>query len=82
MFAIDKYVLDEALRDSKNRGCEVCEYYPDINGCLELRYLSGEGNYVMLHRQLIHGVILLDDKIIMLMSQEKNRGFKSKSKRL
>ena len=75
-FAIDKYVLDEALGDSKSKGIDVCEYYPDLGGVLELRYLNGEGRYETLHKQPIRGAMLLEDKIVLLMSQSHKRGIK------
>ena len=75
-FAVDRFVLDEALLDSRSKGIDVCEYYPDLGGVLELRFLSGEGRYQTLHKQPIRGAMLLDDKIVLLLSQSHKRGIK------
>lgn len=72
-FARDKYVLDDALKDSKEKGIEICEYYPDLGGRFELRYTTDNGNYVTIHRQSIRGAMLLDDKIVLLLSHAKKR---------
>ena len=72
-FARDQFVLDEALKESKSKGIDVCEYYPDLGGRLELRYTDDDGNYVSFYKQSMRGAVLLDDKIIILMSRGNKR---------
>lgn len=69
-FAKDKDVLTEALLDSKKRGSEVCEYFPDLTGKFELRHPVDleEEIQIPFEEQGIRGAMVLDDKIIVLMS--------------
>ena len=69
-FAKDKDVLTEALMDSKKRGNDVCEYFPDLSGKFELRHpLDPEdGTYAAFEEQGIRGAMILEDKIVVLMS--------------
>lgn len=69
-FAKDKDVLREALLDSKRQGFDVCEYYPDLAGKFELHYPvdEEEAQYVAFEEQGIRGAMMLEDKIIVLMS--------------
>lgn len=72
-FARDKYVLDDALRESRDKGIDVCEYYPDLGGRLELRYTDDDGHYVTFYKQSIRGAMILEDKIIILMGRGNKR---------
>ncbi len=69
-FAREEGILREALRDSKEKGIDECNYYPGIHGRFELRYPS-ESKPVPFIRQAIKGAITLEDKIILLMSNSK-----------
>lgn len=72
-FARDQQVLDDALKESKSKGIDVCEYYPDLGGRLELRYTDDDGNYIAFYKQSMRGAILLEDKIVILMSRGNRR---------
>ena len=71
-FAADIGVLQDGLKDSREKGVDSCEYYPDMKGTFELRYpLEGEDDenpdWFVLEEQGIRGVVLLEDKLVMLM---------------
>ena len=74
-FAQDENSLRDALRKSKEKGIDECNYYPGIHGKFELRYQvdyeSGEKEPFI--RQALKGAITLDDKIVLLMSDAKKK---------
>lgn len=72
-FAVDNNVLTAALKDSKKKGVEACEYFPDLRGCLELRNTVDDGSLVTFYRQTICGAMVLEDKIVLLMSYKNKR---------
>lgn len=69
-FAQTPEVLEDALKESKAKGIDTCDYYPEIRGVLELRYLCPD-NFKMItfDSQLIRGVEVLDDKIVLNLKQ-------------
>ena len=75
-FAKDRDVLTDAIQDSKRKGIDVCQYFPDLGGRFELRYPVGEDQLVMLDRQGIRGAMVLEDKIIVLMSNSREENVK------
>jgi len=81
-FARDRDVLTDAIQDSKRKEIDVCEYYPALGGRFELRYPTDEDSFVPLERQAIRGAMVLEDKIIVLMSNsnEKNVDFREAMK--
>ena len=75
-FAREKYVLEDALKDSTAKGVDTCTYYPNLSGRLEFRYPVSEEEFAPFERQAIRGAMLLEDKIILLMSNSKEMNIK------
>ena len=75
-FAREQSVLRDALLDSKSKGIDICEYYPNLRGTFELKYPIDEEKLELLDKQGIRGTIVLDDKIILLMSNSHEMNIK------
>lgn len=75
-FAREDYILRDALRDSKDKDIDTCEYYPDLGGRFELRHPLDEETFIPFMRQGIRGAVLLDDKIVLLMSNSQEMNLK------
>ena len=71
-FAREKYVLEDALKDSIDKGVHTCEFYPALLGSLDLGYISNSSKKCEIDGRLFKGLIKLDDKIIFLINQFDN----------
>ena len=73
-FAKDEEVVKEAIQDSVEKGIQTCDYYPNLKGTFELKYKAtgdkpGIGDRIIpFHTNGIRGSIVLNDKIILLIS--------------
>lgn len=68
-FAREEYVLRDALNDSIEQGNTTCDYYPLLQGFIDLNYC--ENSLPMNHSidgRKILGVITLEDKMILLIN--------------
>lgn len=74
-FAREKYVLDDAIADSIEKGSKKeCEFYPFLPANLNLGYLTNsKSDNFSVEGRLFRGVIKLEDKIILLVSQNDPR---------
>ena len=70
-FAQDKNVLEKALKDSLCKNNNICKYYPLIKSELKFGYLSKYFKYINLTNLYFRGLIKLDDKIIMIINNNK-----------
>lgn len=77
IFARDGSVLKESLRNSKNKGIDVCRYNPVMRGKFSLKYpgrffideeLGEIENIHVLEKLHIRGMVETDDKIILLLN--------------
>ena len=68
-FAREEYVLRDALNDSIEQGNTTCDYYPLLQGFLNLNYSTNSipFNYNVDGRKIL-GVIALEDKMILLIN--------------
>lgn len=68
-FAREEYVLRDALNDSIEQGNTTCDYYPLLQGFLNLNYSANSipFNYNVDGRKIL-GVIALEDKMILLIN--------------
>lgn len=68
-FAREEYVLRDALNDSIEQGNITCDYYPLLQGFLNLNYSANSipFNYNVDGRKIL-GVIALEDKMILLIN--------------
>lgn len=64
-FAKEGYVLKDALNESLELGIDTCEYFPNIRGGLVLGFPSD----IRIANLPIHGVIVLEDKIVLILDQ-------------
>lgn len=72
-FAREKYVLEDALRDSKENGFNKCNYYPNVTGRLSMEYLTLTLDKEKVDGRDFKGLIELDDKLILLVNQNDKR---------
>ena len=71
-FAREKYVLKDAINDSKSRGINSCEFYPLVTGSLELGYISNTDNPYSVDGRLFNGLVKFDDKLVFIINQPDN----------
>lgn len=81
-FAREEYVLQDALKDSVDKGIEDCEYYPLLSGSLELGYITNSNKKINVDGRLFKGLIKLGDKIILLINQHNNVDEKGQTRNL
>ena len=73
-FAKDEDVVKDALQDSIEKGNHACEYYPSLKGSFTLQYIAMGDKPGMVDRMIpfhtngIRGSLVLEDKIILLIS--------------
>ena len=72
-FAREVDVLDSALKDSRKKGIDTCDYYPEVKGRFELRYVVDEDSVDELDSQKIRGVVVLDDKLVLMINNGENK---------
>ena len=70
--ARDKDVLNEFIEDSvKNENSHRGVYYPKLKGSIELSYeTTNKGKIVPVEGRIIDGVIVMEDKVILLLRIE------------
>lgn len=71
-FAREAYVLEDAIKDSVEKGEQSCTYYPIIKGDLKLNYINNNFAPEQVDGRLFRGLISFEDKIILLVSQKEN----------
>jgi len=73
----DADVLEEALKDVLKSECVgVVDYYPNLEGKLELDYVANDDLGVSnLNCRLFKGLVQLEDRIIMMVYQENKKNF-------
>ena len=72
-FAREKYVLDDALKDSKENGFNKCVYYPNVTGNLSMEYLTSTFDTEKVDGRDFKGLLELEDKLILLVNQNDKR---------
>lgn len=72
-FAREKYVLEDALVDSKSKGHTTCDYYPKVNGILQVGYRTESAEFVEVEGRKLQGLIEFPDKIVALIHQKDKR---------
>ena len=73
-FAREEYVIKDALNDSKIKGINYLEYYPNVIGNINLGYITNSNNSnISIDGRSIKGLIKLEDKIVLIINQENNK---------
>jgi len=72
-FAREKYVLVDALNDSKEKGYHSSIYHPNVASSLQLTYLTPQDEVEALDGRNFMGAIELPDKLVLLISQNDQR---------
>lgn len=72
-FARERYVLEDAIQDSLDRGNDTCTYYPLVKGNFEVSCFTKRGEKAPIDGRDIEGVIELEDKIVLLIQQGEAR---------
>ena len=67
-FAREKYVLEDALKDSLEKGIASCRYYPTLTGNMDFSYFISRTRMKSFDSQHIKGVIEFEDKIVLFIS--------------
>lgn len=75
-FAREKYVLEDAIEDSKIQGNDTCTYYPKVKGLLQLGYLTETDEFIEVEGRKLHGLIEFPDKIVAVINQRNKRNMK------
>jgi hypothetical protein len=75
--ARENYVVEDALHDSISKGSKLeCEYYPNLDGSLNLSYLTNSNEMINIDGRIFKGLIYLEDKLILLVNQNDKRNVK------
>ena len=61
-------VLDDALKDSKEKGLEEITYYPNVVGSMQIDYKNTDLCPVKIDGREFQGFVVLADKIIMIVN--------------
>lgn len=69
----EKYVLEDSLNDSKNRGCTDCIVYPNIDSKLSMGYYLKDGTYMEIWGLNFKGLIETDDSWSLLINENDPR---------
>lgn len=78
--AREEYVVEDALKESIKNGRKLeCQYYPNLIGSLDLSYLTNSSDSVSIDGRSFKGLMQLEDKIILLVSQNDKRNMNVKS---
>lgn len=72
-FAREKYVLVDALKNSKEKGYRGSIYHPEVASSLRLTYLTPQDEVEALDGRNSLGVVELPDKLVLLISQDDQR---------
>lgn len=73
-FAREKYVLDDALNDSRLKGIDYLDYYPNVLSSIDLGYITNNSNKdISIDGRLFKGLIKLDDKVVFIINQKNNK---------
>lgn len=67
-FAREKYVLEDAIKDSKEKKIDSCRYYPYLSGNMDFSYFIDRTHMKSFDSQHIRGVVELDDKIVLIIA--------------
>lgn len=68
-FAREKYVLEDAIKDSKEKNNYSCVFYPNVNSKLSIRYHNERELSIPLDKRLFKGLIKFDDKLVLMINQ-------------
>ena len=77
-FARETYVLEDAIDDSLNRDNHKCTYYPELVAELSLGYKADCSIVYDVEGRACKGVLLFEDKIVLLINQDDKRNLKEK----
>lgn len=72
-FAREKYVLEDAIKDSVEKEEYACEYFPNVGGTIDFGFLTRSEKYGKIDGRVIKGVIKFNDKMILIINQKGNK---------
>lgn len=75
-FARDKEVLENAIKNSKNKGIDTCDFYPQVESELIMNYQGIEHNNPFDGR-IFKGLVKLKDKYVFIINQGDPRNMKN-----
>ena len=68
-FVREKYVLEDAIRDSKSKGIKECIYSPSKDSKLSLGYRTMDGVEYEIEGRIFKGMLVFEDKMVLLVHQ-------------
>ena len=68
-FVREKYVLEDAINDSKSKDIKECKYSPSIDSKISLGYRTLDGVEYEIEGRIFKGMIVFEDKMILLVNQ-------------
>lgn len=71
-FSREKYVLEDALKDSLNNGINSCVFYPNVLGELNMGYIYDNTKKSKIDVRIFKGLVKLDDKLVLIINQSDN----------
>ena len=71
-FSRERYVLEDAIQDSLNKGITKAKFYPCIKSELKLGFLSRYHKYINLDSINFKGLLQLEDKIVLIVNEKNN----------
>lgn len=77
-FARERYVLEDALDDSINKGEKECMYFPEMPASLRLNYIADDMEKYEIEGRLCTGLLVFKEKIVLFISQRDPRNLKEK----
>ena len=69
----EKYVLEDSLAESKEKGCTYCTVYPDTKAKLSMGYYLKDGSYHEVWGLNFNGLIETDNSWSFLINEEDSR---------
>lgn len=67
-FAREKYVLEDAIKGSKEKGIDSCRYYPKLSGNMDFSYFIDSCHMKSFDSQHITGVVEFEDKLVLFIA--------------
>ena len=75
-FVREKYVLEDAIKDSIEKGEKECAYFPEMPASVRLNYIAEDLDKYEIEGRLCKGLLVFKEKIVLFVSQRDPRNMK------
>lgn len=72
-FVRERYVLEDAINDSLEKGEKECTYYPELPSSIRLNYIADDMQKYEIEGRLCKGVLVFKEKMVLFVSQRDPR---------